>query len=294
MPNLVTEVYFGQVLQGSAGQAPARQASLGAGLSNSVVCTTINKVCASGMKAIMLGAQSIKSGDNDIIIAGGMESMSNVPWYLARQHRGYGKIELMDGIEYDGYLDAYNKIHMGLCAENTCRKLKISREQQDNYAIASYKRSAAAHELGLLAQEITPVDLPGKRSGSLAQSISEDEEFKRIDFERVPKLKPAFDRNNGTLTAANASTINDGAAATLIMSAKAVEQHKVIPIAEIVAWADAACDPIDFPLAPALGVPKVSLIVVFSIILKFLLQIDSASEKLARICRATSRVQFIW
>lgn len=256
-PSLVTEVYFGQVLQAAAGQAPARQASLGAGLLSSVACTTVNKVCASGMKAIMLAAQSIKSGDNEIAIAGGMESMSNVPWHLARAHRGYGKIDLIDGIEHDGYLDAYNKIHMGLCAENTCKKLDIGRRQQDEYAISSYKRSARANESGALAKEIVPVDLPAKRSGSVAQIISEDEEFRRIDFDRVPKLNPAFDRANGSITAANASTINDGAAATLIMSSKAVDQHRVTPLAEIVAFADAACDPVDFPIAPALGIPKV-------------------------------------
>lgn len=262
-PNLVTEVYFGQVLQAAAGQAPARQASLGAGLPSSVACTTVNKVCASGMKAIMLASQSIKCGDNDIVIAGGMESMSQVPWHLPRAHRGYGKIEMLDGIEYDGYLDAYNKIHMGLCAENTCKKHDITRQQQDEYAISSYKRSAQANESGALAKEIVPVELPAKRSGAPAQTVVEDEEFRRIDFDRVSKLSPAFDRNNGTLTAANASTINDGAAATLIMSVEAVSKHKLTPLAEIVAFADAACDPIDFPLAPALGVPKVRRFFIF-------------------------------
>lgn len=259
-PNLVTEVYFGQVLQAAVGQAPARQASLGAGLSNSVVCTTVNKVCASGMKAIMLGAQSIKLGDNNIVIAGGMESMSNVPWHLARAHRGYGKIELIDGIENDGYLDAYNHIAMGSCAENTCKKLDLTRQQQDDFAISSYKRSAQANDSGLLAKEIVPVELPAKKSGTPPKIIAEDEEFRRIDFARMAELKPAFDRTNGTITAANASTINDGAAATLIMSAKAVDEHKLSPLAEIVAFADAACDPIDFPVAPALSIPKVSIL----------------------------------
>lgn len=258
-PDAVQEVYFGQVLQAATGQAPARQAALGAGLPRSVICTTVNKVCASGMKAIMLGAQSIKCGDNDIVIAGGMESMSQVPWYLARTHRGYGKVELIDGIEYDGLTDAYDKIHMGMCAENTCRKHGITRQDQDEYAISSYKRSAAAHEAGSLAKEIVPVELPAKKAGAPTKLVSEDEEFRKVDFARVPELSPAFDRKNGTVTAANASTLNDGAAATLLMSHKAIDQYKLSPLAEIVSYADAACEPIDFPLAPALSIPKVSV-----------------------------------
>lgn len=259
-PDAVQEVYFGQVLQGSAGQAPARQASLGAGLPKSVICTTINKVCASGMKAVMLGAQSIKCGDTDIVIAGGMESMSQVPRYLKRMPQVYGNVELIDGILYDGLTDAYGKFHMGICAENTCKNHGITREEQDNYAINSYKRSSAAHESGALAKEIVPVELPGRKPGDPSKLVEHDEEFKKIDFDRVPKLKPAFDRNNGTVTAANASTLNDGAAATLLMSPRAVDRLKVEPIAEIVAYADAACEPIDFPLAPALGIPMVSVI----------------------------------
>lgn len=257
-PDAVQEVYFGQVLQAAAGQAPARQAALGAGLSKSVICTTVNKVCASGMKAIMLAAQSIRTGDNDIVVAGGMESMSQVPWHLPRAHRGYGQVELIDGIEYDGLTDAYDKIHMGLCAENTCKKHNITRQEQDEYAISSYKRSAAANSSGLLTKEIVPVELAQKKAGASPIVVSEDEEFKKVDFSRLLQLKPAFDRKNGTVTAANASTLNDGAAATLLMSPRAVDQHKLTPLAEIVGYADAACDPIDFPLAPALGIPKVS------------------------------------
>lgn len=253
----IQEVYFGQVLQGSAGQAPARQASLGAGLNKSVICTTVNKVCASGMKAIMLGAQSIKCGDNDIVIAGGMESMSQVPRYLKRTPQIYGNQELIDGILHDGLTDAYGKYHMGICAENTCKKHGITREDQDQFAISSYKRSAEAHKSGLLAKEIVPVELAGRKPTDPVKKINEDEEFKKIDFNKMSKLKPAFDKDNGTVTAANASTLNDGAAATLLMSAKAVEQHKLTPLAEIVAYADAACEPIDFPLAPALSIPKV-------------------------------------
>lgn len=259
VPDAVQEVYFGQVLQGSSGQAPARQAALGAGLSKSVICTTVNKVCASGMKAIMLGAQSIKCGDNEIVIAGGMESMSLVPRYLKRPAQIYGNIELTDGILLDGLTDAYDKIHMGLCAENTCKKHGISRAQQDEYAISSYKRSAAAHESGALAKEITPVELAGRRPNDPKKIVDSDEEFKKIDFDKIAKLRPAFDRDNGTVTAANSSTLNDGAAATLLASPNAAKKYQLNPLAEIVAYADAACDPIDFPLAPAHSIPKVSI-----------------------------------
>jgi acetyl-CoA C-acetyltransferase len=254
-PGAIEEVYFGQVLQAAAGQAPARQAALGAGLHKSVICTTVNKVCASGMKAIMLAAQAIKCGDKNIVIAGGMESMSQVPWHLSRTHRGYGKLDLVDGIEHDGLTDAYDKIHMGLCAENTCKKHGITRKDQDEFAISSYMRSAQAHESGSLAKEIVPVELVTKKATS---TIKEDEEFRKVDFARMTQLTPAFDRTNGTVTAANASSLNDGAAATLLMSARMVDEHKLSPLAEIVAYADAACDPIDFPLAPALSIPRVS------------------------------------
>jgi len=257
-PNAIQEVYFGQVLQGSSGQAPARQASLGAGLPKSVICTTVNKVCASGMKSIMLGAQSIKCGDNEIVIAGGMESMSQVPRYLHRSAPFYGNLEILDGILHDGLTDAYGKYHMGICAENACKQHGISRQDQDFYAITSYKRSMAAHESGELAKEIVPVEIISKKTGAPSKIVDTDEEFHKIDFDRIPKLKPAFDRESGTVTAANASTLDDGAAATLLMSPRAVDRHKVSPLAEIVGFADAACDPIDFPLAPALSIPKVS------------------------------------
>lgn len=257
-PDEVQEVYFGQVLSAGAGQAPARQASLGAGIPESVICTTVNKVCASGMKAIMLASQSIKCGDNDIVIAGGMESMSQVPRYLKRLPQNYGNLELLDGILNDGLTDAYDKFHMGICAENTCKKLGITRQQQDEFAISSYKRSEAAHSSKLLSKEIVHVNLPGKRPNDQVKVVQEDEEFRNIDFDRVPKLRPAFDSQNGTVTAANASTLNDGAAATLLMSGDAIKRFKVDPLAEIVAYADAACKPIDFPIAPALSIPKVS------------------------------------
>lgn len=257
-PDQVQEVFFGQVLQGSVGQAPARQASLGAGLPKSVICTTINKVCASGMKAIMLGAQSIRTGDSEVVITGGMESMSQVPRYLKRGGQIYGNVELTDGLLLDGLTDAYDKFHMGICAENTCKKHQITRQEQDLYAIESYKRSTTAHETGLFAKEIVPVELPGRKSSDPVKMVTEDEEFRKIDFERIPKLKPAFDRENGTVTAANASTLNDGAAALLMMSSEAAQKFSLKPLAEIISYADAACEPIDFPLAPALSIPKVS------------------------------------
>lgn len=209
------------------------------------------------MKAIMLGAQSIKAGDNDIVIAGGMESMSQVPRYQIRNPKGYGNIELEDGILFDGLTDAYGKFHMGICAENTCKVHSITRQDQDKFAISSYERSASANKTGALAKEIVGVELPGKRPGDASRIIAEDEEFKKIDFDRIPKLRPAFDKE-GTVTAANASTLNDGAAATLLMSETAINKHSLTPLAQIVAWADAACEPIDFPIAPALSIPLVS------------------------------------
>lgn len=257
-PTEVQEVYFGQVLQAGAGQAPARQAALGANIPKSAICTTVNKVCASGMKSIMIGAQSIECGHNDVVIAGGMESMSQVPRYLNRLSNPYGNIVSEDGILLDGLTDAYDKIHMGVCAENTCKKHEIAREDQDKYAISSYQLSRKAYESGTLAKEIVPVEVIGKKPADTVRLVNEDEEFKKIDMERIPKLRPAFDKTSGTVTAANASTLNDGAAATLIMSSRALERYKLEPLAQIVAYADAACDPIDFPIAPALSIPRVS------------------------------------
>lgn len=255
----VQEVFFGQVLQAGGGQAPARQAALHAGLSKSVICTTINKVCASGMKSIMLGAQSIKVGSMDIVIAGGMESMSHVPRYLLRNVPTYGNVQLTDGILLDGLTDAYDKCHMGICAENTAAKLKITREEQDEYAKSSYERASEANKLGLLAKEIVPVELLG-RKGEQNTIFEEDEEFKKVNLSKLMKLKPAF-KENGTVTAGNASTLNDGAAASLLMSRSAIQRLNVKPLAQIIAFADAACDPIDFPLAPAYAIPKVSTLI---------------------------------
>jgi len=252
----VNEVYFGNVLQAGVGQAPARQCALGAGLNNSVPCTTINKVCASGMKAIMLSASSIMLGDNDVVVAGGTESMSNVPYYMTRGETPYGGVNLSDGIVLDGLTDVYKKIHMGLCTENLAQKYEVSREQQDQFAVQSYTRSAKAAESGIFTQEIVPVTIPGKR-GKPDVTVTEDEEFKKANFDKFPSLNAVFKRDGGTITAANASSLNDGSAATVLMSEKAVQKFGVKPLAKIIAFADAAVDPVDFGIAPAYAIPKV-------------------------------------
>ncbi|XP_019385783.1 PREDICTED: acetyl-CoA acetyltransferase, mitochondrial [Crocodylus porosus] len=251
----VKEVYMGNVLQAGQGQAPARQAVLGAGLAISTPTTTINKVCASGMKSIMMAAQSLMCGNQDVMVAGGMESMSNVPYAMIRGATPYGGVKLEDLIVKDGLTDVYNSIHMGNCAENTAKKLTISREEQDTYAISSYTRSKTAWESGLLAKEIVPVSVSQKGKPDI--EMKEDEEYRRVDFSKVPKLKTVFQKENGTVTAANASTLNDGAAALVVMTTDAARRLNVTPLARIVAFADAAVAPIDFPIAPAYAVPKV-------------------------------------
>ncbi|CAK1555187.1 unnamed protein product [Leptosia nina] len=251
----IKEVYLGNVCSGSLGQAPARQAVIFAGLPKSTICTTVNKVCASGMKSVMLAAQGLQTGAQDVILAGGMESMSNVPFYLKRGETTYGGMQLVDGIVFDGLTDVYNKFHMGNCAENTAKKLEITREQQDEYAINSYKRSAAAYENKAFADELVPVSVPQRR-GAPPVIFSEDEEYKRVNFEKFTKLATVFQKENGTVTAGNASTLNDGAAALVLMTAEAAQRLKVTPIAKIVGFADGECDPIDFPIAPAVAIPK--------------------------------------
>ncbi|XP_078258603.1 acetyl-CoA acetyltransferase, mitochondrial [Rhinoraja longicauda] len=253
-PEEVKEVYMGNVIQAGEGQAPARQSALGAGLPVSTPATTVNKVCASGMKAIMLAAQSLMCGHQDVMVAGGMESMSNVPYVMGRETPIFGGVKLEDLIVKDGLTDVYNKIHMGNCAENTAKKFKISREEQDTYAINSYTRSKASWDSKLMAQEVVSVSVPQRGKPDLV--ISEDEEYKRVDFSKVPKIKPVFQKENGTITAANASTINDGAAALVLMTTEAAKRLNVTPMARIIAFGDAAVDPIDFPIAPALAVPK--------------------------------------
>uniref|UniRef100_A0A1B6D1S8 Thiolase N-terminal domain-containing protein n=2 Tax=Clastoptera arizonana TaxID=38151 RepID=A0A1B6D1S8_9HEMI len=251
----VKEVYMGNVCQGNVGQAPARQAAIFAGLPKSTECSTINKVCASGMKAIQLGAQNLMCGHQDVMIAGGMESMSNVPFYMKRGETSYGGVNLVDGIVFDGLTDVYNKIHMGNCAENTAKNMKISRQEQDQFAINSYKKSALAYNSGAISTELVSVSVPQKK-GKPDVIVTEDEEFKRVNFEKFTKLPTVFQKDGGTVTAGNASTLNDGAAACLLMTGEAVKRLNCTPVARILGFHDAATDPIDFPIAPAFAVPK--------------------------------------
>lgn len=252
--NEVKEVYMGSVLQAAQGQAPARQAALGAGLPLGTPCTTVNKVCASGMKSVMLAAQSLMCGHQDVMVAGGMESMSNVPFAVSRAEPAYGGHKMEDLIVNDGLWDVYNQFHMGSCGEDCARKHNISREEQDEYAIGSYKKSQAAGEAGILSKEIVKVTIPQKR-GKPDVIVSEDEEYHKVKFDKVPTLKAVFEKN-GTITAANASTLNDGAAAMVLMTSEAAQRLNVEPLARIVSFADAAVAPIEFPVAPALAMPK--------------------------------------
>ncbi len=250
----VDEVFMGNVVQANLGQAPARQAALGAGIPNNVPCTTINKVCSSGMKSIMFGAQALMLGHGELIVAGGMESMSNIPFYLPKARWGYkyGDGSLVDGLQKDGLLDAYKKEAMGNFADATAIKYGISREEQDAFAIQSYKRSAAATEAGLFSEEIIPMTIPQRKGDPII--MAEDEEFKKVKFEKIPSLRPAFSKD-GTVTAANASTINDGASALVLASEKAVEKYGLTPISEILSFADAAHAPEWFTTAPTLAAP---------------------------------------
>ena len=252
--NLVDEVFMGNVLQAGLGQAPARQAALGAGLGQNVPCTTINKVCASGMKAIMLGAQTILAGDNHIVVAGGMENMSQTPHYLdARNGTKFGNIITLDGISKDGLLDVYNKVPMGNCAEICAKEHNISREDQDNFAITSYQRASAAWTNGKFNDEIVAVSVPQRKGDPIV--IKEDEEYKNVFLDKIPGLRPAFDKD-GTITAANASTLNDGASAVILASKEAVDKYGLKPIAKILSYADAAQAPEWFTTAPSLAIPK--------------------------------------
>ena len=253
----ITDVYMGNVLQGSVGQAPARQASIFAGLSPSVEAVTVNKVCASGLKAVVFAAQNIQLGLAEAQVAGGMESMSRVPYYLPRaaQQPPFGEMKMEDGLIKDGLWDVYNQIHMGNCAEKTAKDYKVSREEQDAYAIRSFQRAQAAWKEGKFADEIAPVTVPGRKGEVI---VSEDEGYNALKPEKVPTLKPAFVRDGtGTVTAANSSTFNDGASALVLVNKELAQQHgsgsRVL--ARIVSSADAAADPIDFPVAPAKAVP---------------------------------------
>jgi acetyl-CoA C-acetyltransferase len=254
-PKQVQEVFFGNVISSGLQQAPATQVAVAAGLGYDIPCTLVNKVCASGMKAIMLGAQSIMLGQNDVVVTGGMESMSNIPYYLMKARYGfkYGNGEVLDGLTYDGLTDVYNRCAMGVCADNTAKEMKITRQEQDEYAINSYKRSAAAWAAGKFKDEIIPVEITGKKGD--VTLFSEDEEYKNVNFEKIPGLKPVFTKE-GTVTAANASTINDGAAAVILMSKEKAEELGITPIAKIRGFADAAQDPMWFTTTPSLAIPK--------------------------------------
>ena len=252
--NLVEEVFMGNVLQANLGQAPARQSAIFAGLSKDVPCTTINKVCSSGMKSVMLAAQSIKAGDNDIVIAGGMENMSSVPHYFAKGRNGQklGDMKLIDGLVKDGLTDVYNKVHMGNCAEICAKDMNFTREQQDEFAIESYNRSAKSWEDGKFADEIVPVVVPQRRGEDIV--VTEDEEYKNVRLDKIPTLRAVFDKE-GTITAANASTLNDGASALLLMSAEKAKELGLTPLAKITGYADAAQDAEWFTTAPAKALP---------------------------------------
>ena len=252
--NEVEEVYMGNVLSAYLGQAPARQAALGAGLEKKTICTTINKVCASGMKAVMLSAQSLLLQDAKVIVAGGMESMSNVPYYVPQSRFGYkfGHGQLVDGLLHDGLWEVSHQFPMGNCAENTAREMKISREEQDEYAIQSYKRAQLATESGFFRSEIISIQTRTKQG---VIEFSEDEEYKNVQFEKIPKLPSIFDKN-GTVTAANSSTISDGAAALVLMTESHANALHLTPEAKIISFADAEQDPIWFTTTPALSIQK--------------------------------------
>ena len=252
--SVVNEVFMGNVLQANLGQAPARQAAIFAGLSQEIPCTTINKVCSSGMKSIMLAAQTIICGDNDVVIAGGMENMSIVPHYFAKGRSGQklGNMQLVDGLVKDGLTDVYGNVHMGVCAEKCASEMNFTREEQDAFAIESYNRSTKAWENGKFTDEIIAVEVPQRKGDTLI--INEDEEYKNVNIDKIPSLRPVFDKE-GTITAANASTLNDGASALVLMSADKAVELNINPLAKIRSYADAAGEPEWFTTAPAKAIP---------------------------------------
>ena len=251
----IEEVFFGNVCSANLGQAPARQVALGANIGNHVPCTTINKVCSSGLKSVIIGAQTIQTGDNEVVLAGGTESMSNIPYYVqgARWGMKYGHSEFVDGLQKDGLTDAYDKNAMGVCADATAAKYGITREEQDRYAIQSYTRAREATESGQLSNEIEPIVLPQRKGDPIV--IDQDEEFRNVNFDKIPGLRAVFTKE-GTVTAANSSTINDGAAALVLASESAIAKHNLKPIARIVAYADAAQEPQWFTTAPVKAATK--------------------------------------
>ncbi|TVR77488.1 MAG: acetyl-CoA C-acyltransferase [Chitinophagaceae bacterium] len=254
-PDSVQEVFMGNVISANVGQAPAKQAALKAGLSVNTPCTTINKVCASGMKAIMLAAQSVMLGDNDIVVAGGMESMSNIPYYAENARWGLrlGNANMVDGLLRDGLMDPYKGYHMGNAAEICAVDCNISREEQDKYAVEAYKRTAAAYDAGYFNDELVEVEVPQRKGDPII--VKEDEEYKKVNFDKIGSLRPAF-KKDGTVTAANASKINDGAAAVVLMSKEMVEKTGAKPLAKIISYADASQDPEQFTTTPAKAMPK--------------------------------------
>lgn len=253
--NQVEEVFMGNVCQANLGQAPARQAAIGAGIGYEVPCTTVNKVCSSGMKSIMFGAQAIMLGQADVIVAGGMENMSSIPYYLPQNRWGakFGDGTIVDGLKKDGLTDVYGNMAMGVCADATAKKYNISREEQDRYAIQSYTRAGEATSSGAFKEEIVAVNVPQRRGDDLV--VNEDEEYKKVKFEKIPSLRPAFNKD-GTVTAANASTINDGASALVLVSKEKMEALGLKPIAKILSFADAAHEPEWFTTAPPKAAEK--------------------------------------
>ncbi|WP_296145680.1 acetyl-CoA C-acyltransferase [uncultured Flavobacterium sp.] len=253
-PKLVDEVYMGNVVQAGVGQAPARQAALLAGLPNSVIATTVNKVCASGMKAVMMGAQAIISGDAEIIVAGGMENMSLIPHYVhLRNGYKFGPASMVDGMQKDGLTDAYDNNAMGVCADLCATEYKISREDQDKFAIQSYERSAKAWDAGKFDNEVVPVAVPQRKGDPIM--VTKDEEYTNVKLDKIPSLNAVFTKD-GTVTAANASTINDGAGAVILMSEEKAQSLGLTPLAYIKSYADAAQEPKWFTTSPAKALPK--------------------------------------
>ncbi|KAG9219080.1 hypothetical protein PLEOSDRAFT_185903 [Pleurotus ostreatus PC15] len=250
-PAVAEEIYFGNVVQAGVGQSPARQVALASGMKTSSDATTINKVCASGMKSIILAAQSIRAGDRSVVVAGGMESMSNAPFLLPRQNPLFGKFEVRDSVENDGLWDVYNNFAMGNCGESAGEKFGITRESQDAHAIESYKRAERAWKAGVFDAEIAPITIKGKKGDTI---FKEDEEYKRVIYEKVPSLKSAF-KQGGSITAANSSNLNDGASALILMSAEKAKELGIKPLAKVISYADAGVEPIDFPVAPTVALP---------------------------------------
>ena len=253
-PNLIEEVFMGNVLQANLGQAPARQAAIYAGISENTPCTTVNKVCASGMKSVMLAAQSIMTENADVVVAGGMENMSMVPhYYNARNGKKLGDISLVDGLVKDGLTDVYNKVHMGNCADQCADKYKISREEQDEFAIESYNKAKYASNNGLFKQEIVKVNIPQRKGDDII--VDQDEEYKNVKLEKIPNLNPVFSKD-GSVTAANASTLNDGASALILMSEEKAKELNLKPIAKIISYADASQEPKWFTTSPTKAINK--------------------------------------